>query len=202
MSRAVFLDRDGVINELVYYPEQGIIDSPFTVEQLRLFPWTDEAIRKLSEAGYKVILVSNQPGIAKGHLSRETFGKIRQKMKEGLAKNGASLDGEYYCFHHPDAKVDSLRVSCECRKPKPGLLLQAKKELDIDLSQSWMVGDGLTDVQAGKSAGCKTILLGNAKCELCRLMDKEDARPDAIASNLLGAARIILNSEGKHGNLY
>jgi len=196
MSRAVFLDRDGVINELVYCPEQGIIDSPFTVEQLRFFPWAGEAVRKLSEAGYKVIVVSNQPGIAKGHLSRETFEKIRQKMKRELAKNGASLYREYYCFHHPDAKVDSLRVNCECRKPKPGLLLQAKKELDIDLSQSWMVGDGLTDVQAGKSAGCKTILLGNAKCELCRLMDKEDARPDDIALDLLDAVSIILNSEG------
>jgi len=202
MNRAVFLDRDGVINELVYYPEQGIIDSPFTVEQLRLFPWISEATRKLSEAGYKVIIVSNQPGIAKGHLSRETFEKIRQKMKRELAKNGASLYREYYCFHHPDAKVDSLRIDCECRKPKPGLLLQAGRELDIDLSQSWMAGDGLTDVQAGKSAGCKTILLGNAKCELCRLMDKEDARPDNIALDLLDAVSIILNSEGKHGNLH
>jgi len=202
MNRAVFLDRDGVINELTYYPEQGIIDSPFTVEQLKLFPWTGEATRKLTEAGYKVVIVSNQPGIAKGHLSRETFEKIRQKMKEGLTKNGVSLDGEYYCFHHPDAVVDSLRVNCECRKPKPGLLLQAGRELDIDLSQSWMVGDGLTDMQAGKSAGCKTILLGNAKCELCRLMDEKNARPDAIASNLLEAVSIILNKEGKHGNLH
>jgi len=202
MNRAVFLDWDGVINELTYYPEQGIIDSPFTVEQLKLFPWTGEATRKLTEAGYKVVIVSNQPGIAKGHLSRETFEKIRQKMKEGLTKNGVSLDGEYYCFHHPDAVVDSLRVNCECRKPKPGLLLQAGRELDIDLSQSWMVGDGLTDMQAGKSAGCKTILLGNAKCELCRLMDEKNARPDAIASNLLEAVSIILNKEGKHGNLH
>lgn len=202
MNRAVFFDRDGVINELIYYEEQGIIDSPFTVEQLKLFPRAGEAIKKLAGAGYKVGIVSNQPGIAKGHLSRETFEKIGQKMKEGLARNGASIDGEYYCFHHPDAVIESLRVNCECRKPKPGLMLQAARELNIDLSQSWMIGDGLTDVKAGKSAGCKTILLGRMKCELCQLMDEEDARPDAIASNLLEAVSIILNSEGKHGNLY
>ncbi len=202
MNRAVFLDRDGVINELIYYPEQGIIDSPFTVEQLKLFPWSGKAIRRLTEAGYKVVVVSNQPGMAKGYLSRETFEKIRQKMKEELAKNGVSIDGEYYCFHHPDAAVDSLRINCDCRKPKPGLLLQAGREMNIGLSQSWMVGDGLTDVQAGKSAGCKTILLGKVKCELCHLMEEENSRPDAVALNLLEAVAIIMNSEGKHGNLH
>ena len=202
MNKAVFLDRDGVINELIYHEEPGIIDSPFTVEQLKLFPWAGEAIKKLTEAGYKVGIISNQPGIAKGHLSRETFERIRQKMKGELALNGASVDGEYYCFHHPDAIIESLRANCECRKPKPGLLLQAARELNIDLSQSWMIGDGLTDVKAGKSAGCKTILLGRMKCELCHLMDEDNARPDAIASNLLEAAAIVLNSEGKYGNLY
>lgn len=194
MKRAVFLDRDGVINELVYYEEQGIIDSPFTVEQLKLFSWAGEAIKKLTEAGYKVVIVSNQPGIAKGRLSRETFEKIREKMKKELAKQGAFVDGEYYCFHHPDARVESLRANCECRKPRPGLLFQAARELDIDLSQSWMIGDGLTDVKAGKAAGCKTILLGKMKCELCRLMDEEDAHPDAIAANLL---EVVAKIEGK-----
>ena len=202
MNRAVFLDRDGVINELIYYPEQGIIDSPFTVEQLKLFPWAGEATRRLSEAGYKLVVVSNQPGIAKGNLSPETFENIRQKMTDELTKSGGTLDGEYYCLHHPEARVEHLRINCECRKPKPGLLLQAGRELNIDLSQSWMVGDGLSDVQAGKSAGCKTILLGRAKCELCHLMDEGNARPDFIVANLLEAVSIILNKEGKHGNLH
>ena len=155
MNRAVFLDRDGVINELVYCEEHGIIDSPFTVDQLELFPWAGEAIRKLSEAGYKVVIVSNQPGIAKGYLSWKAFKEISSRMKEELAKSGAFLDMEYYCFHHPDAKVESLRENCECRKPKPGLLLQAAREFNIDLSQSWMIGDSLSDVKAGKSAGCR-----------------------------------------------
>ena len=202
MNRAVFLDRDGVINELVYYEEQGIIDSPFTVEQLKLFRWAGEAIKKLPEAGYKVVIVSNQPGMAKGYLSQEAFEKIREKMREQLAEQEAFIDGEYYCFHHPDAVVESLRANCECRKPKAGLLFQAAREQDIDLSRSWMIGDGLTDVKAGKGAGCRTILLGRMKCELCRLMDEENARPDAIASNLLEAVRIISRWEDTNGNLH
>ena len=202
MHRAVFLDRDGVINELVYYEEQGLVDSPFTVEQLKLFPGAGEAIKKLTEGGYKVVIASNQPAIAKGQLSWETFEKIRGKMREELAKQAASVDGEYYCFHHPEAVIADLKVNCECRKPKPGLLLQAAREHDIDLLESWMIGDNLTDIKAGKSAGCKTVLLGRMKCQLCRLMDEEDARPDSIASSLSEAVSVILNSEGKHGNLY
>ena len=200
--KAVFLDRDGVINELIYYPEQGIIDSPFTVEQFRLLPGVGEAIKKFREMDYKVVLVSNQPGIAKGHMSQKTFDKIREKMKEELPKDGAFLDGEYYCFHHPEAKIEKLKANCECRKPKPGLLLQAAKEMDIALPHSWMIGDGLIDVKAGKNAGARTILVGRMKCELCRLMDEENARPDAIISNLKEAAQFILKQEAKHGNLH
>jgi D-glycero-D-manno-heptose 1,7-bisphosphate phosphatase len=191
MYRGVFLDRDGVINELVYYPEHGVVDSPFTTKQFKLLPGACEAINRFHELGFKVILVSNQPGIAKGYLSQETFDRIRKKMNDELAKEGASFDGEYYCFHHPEAKVERLKVNCGCRKPEPGLLLQAAKDLDIDLSQSWMIGDGLTDVQAGKSAGCHTILLGRMKCELCRLIEEMDAYPDAIVANLLEAVGVI-----------
>ena len=194
--KAVFLDRDGVINELVYHREQGIIDSPFTVEQFRLLPSVCEAIQNLRETDYKIILVSNQPGIAKGILSKVTLNEIKKKMKEELSKGGGSLDREYYCFHHPEAKVEKLKTNCECRKPNPGLLLQAAQDLDIDLSQSWMIGDGLTDVKAGKGAGVRTILLGKMKCELCHLMDEEDARPDAIVSNLKEAAQFILKQGG------
>lgn len=184
MGKAVFLDRDGVINELVYYPEQGIIDSPFTPEQFRLIPGVGRAIKEFQEMGSKVILVSNQPGIAKGHFTRESFDELRRKMNEELAKEGAFLDGEYYCFHHPEARVERYKVNCDCRKPKPGLLLRAAKSMNIDLSQSWMIGDGLTDIQAGKDAGVKTILVGRMKCELCHLMDEQGARPDDICSSL------------------
>lgn len=189
--KAIFLDRDGVINELIYYSEHGIIDSPFTPEQFRLLPKVAQAITKFHELGFKVIIASNQPGIAKGYLSEETFAEIRNKMEKELAKEGAFLDGEYYCFHHPEAKVNRPKANCKCRKPKPGLLLKAAEDMDINLSQSWMIGDGLTDVKAGKSAGCRTILLGKMKCELCHLMDEQDASPDAIAPNLLQAAQKV-----------
>lgn len=194
--KTVFIDRDGVINELVYHHEQGIINSPFTVGQFRLLPGVSEAIKKLHQTDYRVILVSNQPGIAKGYMSYGTFDKIKEKMKEELVKEGAYLDGEYYCFHHPEAKIERLKANCECRKPKPGLILKAVQEMDVGLSQSWMIGDGLTDIKAGKGAGCRTILLGRMKCELCYLMDEEDARPDAITSNLKEAVQFILNNGG------
>ena len=189
--KAIFLDRDGVVNELIYYQEQGIIDSPFTIDQFRLFPGVSEAIKNLQKSGYKVIIVSNQPGIAKGNLSEKTFKDIRKKMTETLDREGCRIDGEYYCFHHPEARLESWKVDCECRKPKPGLLQQAAKDMNINLAQSWMIGDGLTDIQAGKQAGCRTILLGRMKCELCRLMDDENARPEAVCSDLLEAAKVI-----------
>ena len=191
MKRAVFLDRDGVINELVYYEEHGIVDSPFTAGQFKLIPGACEAINNFHALGFKVIIASNQPGIAKGYLSEEAFEKIREKMKGELAKRGASVDGEYYCFHHPEAKVENLKANCDCRKPKPGLILKAAEEMNIDLSRSWLIGDGLTDIKAGKSAGTRTILLGRMKCELCRLIDEENASPDIIAENLLQAVAEI-----------
>lgn len=194
--KAAFLDRDGVINELIYYQEHGIIDSPFNVEQFRLLPGAGEAIKRLHDAGYKIVVISNQPGIAKGNMPEETFDKIRQRMKDELAEEGAYLDGEYYCFHHPEARVEKFRANCECRKPRPGLLLQAAQDMGIDLSRSWMVGDGLTDIRAGKEAGCRTILLGRMKCELCKFMDKENARPDFVATNLTEASQHILGQDG------
>ena len=192
-SKAVFLDRDGVINELVYYEEHGLRDSPATVEQMRVFPWAGKAIRQLREAGFKVILVSNQPGIAKGHFSRETFEKIRLKMVNELAREGAVLDGEYYCFHHPEAKVQQLKVNCDCRKPKPGMLFKAAEELSIDLTSSWMIGDGLTDIQAGKEAGCRAILIGRMRCDVCSLMEEMGTRPDAVVSDLQEASKVIIS---------
>lgn len=190
-SQAVFLDRDGVLNELVYYGEHGILDSPASPEQFRLFPWVGEALRRLHGAGLKIIIVSNQPGIAKGNFTRKTFERIRGKMTIQLQREKVAADGEYYCFHHPDARFKPLRADCECRKPRPGLLLQAAREMDIDLGSSWMIGDGLTDIKAGKAAGCGTILLGRMKCELCHLMDEERIRPDFVADNLLEAVQII-----------
>jgi D-glycero-D-manno-heptose 1,7-bisphosphate phosphatase len=190
-AKALFLDRDGVINELVYHAAHGIVGSPFTVEQFKLLPNVCEAITKFRTMGYKVILVSNQPDMSKGRISRPTFEKIKQHMLSELTQSGAALDAEYYCFHHPEATVDALKIDCECRKPKPGLLLQAAQDMGIDLHGSWMIGDGLTDIQAGKSAGCRTILIGRMKCELCSQMDENDVSPDAVCAGLSQACDMI-----------
>ncbi len=189
------MDRDGVINEIIYHQEMGIIDSPFTVEQFCLLPQVAEAIRLINRMGFKAVVISNQPGIAKGHFSRETLASVDAKMKDELAAGGAFLDAIYYCPHHPQASNKNYRKECDCRKPKPGLILQAARDGDIDLANSFMIGDGLTDIQAGHSAGCKAILLGRLKCDLCRVMQDMEVNPDLIVPNLLEAIERIQNGE-------
>lgn len=189
--RAVFLDRDGVINEIVYFPELGLLDSPLNPKQFKLLPNAARGIKLLNSLGLKVIIASNQPAIAKGKTTRELFEKIREKMIRELKKSGARIDAEYYCFHHPAAKYAEYRVKCRCRKPKPGLLLKAAKERGIDLSKSFLVGDSVTDIAAGKAAGCKTILIGYLKSDLSRLIEEKNTKPNHIAPSLLEAAKII-----------
>jgi len=191
MTEAVFLDRDGVINQLVFFPDLGLIDSPLNPTQFKLIPGAAEAIKMLNHLKLKVIVVSNQPGIAKGKMSEELFDKICQKMKILLAKNGAHLDGEYYCLHHPKAKRREFKVECDCRKPQPGLILKAAKDFGLDTSKCYMVGDGLTDIKAGSVVGCKLILIGEVKCDMCRLMEVMAVKPDIITHSLLDASKII-----------
>jgi len=189
--KAVFLDRDGVINEIVYFPELGLLDSPLNPRQFKLLPNVAKAIRIFNKLGLKVVVTSNQPAIAKGKTTKELFEKIRLKMIRELRRGGARIDAEYYCFHHPAAKYAKYRVRCRCRKPKPGLLLKAAKDLGIDLSKSYLVGDSLTDIETGKATGCKTFLIGYLKSDLSKLMDDKGVRPDLIVPSLLHAARII-----------
>jgi D-glycero-D-manno-heptose 1,7-bisphosphate phosphatase len=159
--------------------------------QFRLMPDAGEAVRLLNNIGLQVIVASNQPGIAKGKMTMKNFEKIREKMKRDLRREGAHIDSEYYCFHHPQAAKKKYREQCECRKPKPGLLLRAAKELDLSLHESFMIGDSLTDAEAGKAAGCTTLLVGNAKCDLCKLIEEKNVRPDFITPSFLAAARVI-----------
>jgi D-glycero-D-manno-heptose 1,7-bisphosphate phosphatase len=189
--RAVFLDRDGVINEIVYFKELGLLDSPLNPRQFKLLPKVAKAIKIINDLGLKAIIVSNQPSIAKGKTTKELFEKIRQKMARDLKKGGAHIDAEYYCFHHPDAKIAKYRVRCKCRKPKPGLLLKASKELGIDISKSFLIGDSVTDIAAGKSAGCKTFLIGYLKNDLSKLIEDTGAKPDRIVPSLLEAVKMI-----------
>ncbi len=152
-ATAVFLDRDGTIIEA-----HGYINDP---NQVRLIPGAADAIRRLSEAGHLVVLISNQSGVARGLLDEETLSRVHGRLEELLREEGVSLDGSYYCpyLDGPEAKVDAYRRDSELRKPKPGMLLQAARELNIDLSRSWVIGDSPCDVEAGLRAGCRTILI-------------------------------------------
>ncbi len=190
-TKAIFLDRDGVINEIIFHQEMGILETPFTAKQFRLKKGVAGAIRQINRLGLKVVLISNQPGVAMRHFSRRTLEAITQKMKVDLKKEGAFLDGVYYCLHHPTKGIGALRKKCACRKPKAGLLRQAARDLNIDLRKSYMVGDSIFDVQAGKRAGCKTFLLAHLKCDLCDLMARRGVRPNFIVQDLSSAIRQI-----------
>ncbi len=194
-QRAALLDRDGILNRMIYYPDPGVVDSPFTPKQFELTEEIGPALRTIRAAGFKLVLVSNQPSVAKKHLTMATFRQIQAKMRRLLAKEGIKLDAEYYCFHHPQAKIAKYRVDCACRKPKPGMLLDAAKDLNLDLSQSVMIGDGLYDVLAGKRAGCRTILVANLSALLSTKMDEMDAHPDFVARNVAEAAAIVTKLE-------
>jgi D-glycero-D-manno-heptose 1,7-bisphosphate phosphatase len=191
MNSAVFLDRDGVINEIVYFPDMGMPDSPLNPRQFKLLPGVAEAIRIFNSLGLKVIVASNQPAIAKGKMTPELFEQIRIKMRTALEKKGARIDGEYYCFHHSQAKLAEYKVNCNCRKPKPGLILKASEDFDLEPAQCYAIGDSLTDVEAGKAAGCMTFLIGNSKCDLCKLLEERNVKPDYIVPSLLHASKII-----------
>jgi len=201
MTRAVFLDRDGVINEIVYFPEFGVVDSPLNPKQFRLLPGVAKAIRALNRLSLKVIIVSNQPSIAKAKMTEEIFERVRLKMRRELEKRGARIDAEYYCFHHPSAKAAKYRSNCDCRKPKPGLILRAAEDFGLDLSKCYVVGDGLTDIKAGKAVGCRSFLIGNLKCDSCKLLENENVKPDLIVPSLLHASKIIESEVNENGNI-
>lgn len=195
-SRAAFLDRDGVLNELVYFEEAGIIDSPFHERHVRLLPGVCEGIRMLHDLGYQVVVASNQPGVAKGHMSRAGLDRVTRRLETLLAEGDAHLDAVYYCLHHPQGRVPEWTRECDCRKPKPGLILRAAAERGIDLSQSIFIGDSVTDVQAGLAAGCRTILVGRVRCDLCQHLEEQGVQPHRIASSLREAAQLLLAKEG------
>jgi D-glycero-D-manno-heptose 1,7-bisphosphate phosphatase len=180
---------------MVYNPEYGIVDSPSNPEQFELLSGVGKAVKLMNEMDMLVILISNQPGIAKEKYTHQILDAINQKMQKELAKYGAHLDAIYYCLHHPDAVLEEYRIVCNCRKPKPGLLEKASKEHNIQLESSYMIGDGLTDIQAGKAAGCKTIFLGQQKCYVCQRMEALNAKPDFIVSDLLEAVKLIQKTE-------
>jgi D-glycero-D-manno-heptose 1,7-bisphosphate phosphatase len=186
MRKAVFLDRDGVINEMVPSPEGP--DSPRSVDEFRLLPGAGTAIKSLNDLGLPVVIVSNQPGIAKGKLCADDLDAMTELMRNQLRETLAVIDGVYYCLHHPQAVNAEYRVVCDCRKPKPGLLTRAGLEMDLALAGSYMVGDRPTDIRAGKSVGCTTLFVASGTAD--------DAEADYACDDLVAAARLIANLEG------
>lgn len=161
MTVAAFFDRDGVVNELVPDPGFGLPESPLDPSQVSLVPGAADALRRLRDAGYLLVGVSNQPAAAKGVVSLEALERVQARVLELLRAEGVEPDGFKVCHHHPDGIVAGLSGSCDCRKPAPGMLLDAARELEIELAGSWMIGDTDSDLEAGTAAGCRTALVEN-----------------------------------------
>jgi D-glycero-D-manno-heptose 1,7-bisphosphate phosphatase len=195
LRSAVFLDRDGVINAPVRIC--GEIDSPLLASQVKLLPRVGEAVRLLNDVGFPVVVVSNQPVVAKGKTSAAELESITASIRRRVARQGGVLDAIYYCLHHPQAALAEFRTACECRKPAPGLLLKAARELELDLSGSFMVGDRLTDIQAAKAAGCASILVGRPGGAFHGGSETGAARPDCTAADLYDAVQWIVTQSGK-----
>jgi D-glycero-D-manno-heptose 1,7-bisphosphate phosphatase len=177
------MDRDGTVSEEIGYMYHSDLYRPFA--------WAGEAIRRINESGMKAILITNQSGVERGYFPESMVHAVHDVLRAQLARCNAHLDGIYYCPHQPDA-------GCECRKPKPGMIFQAAREMNIDVTQSFMIGDRYLDVEVGRAAGAKSILVrtGDGVAELEQYRDCP-YQPDYIADNLLDAVDAILNGQVK-----
>ena len=185
MNRAVFIDRDGTISEEVGYINHA--------SRFRLFPYSVVALKQLHEDGYLAIVITNQAGVARGYFSEEMLQAVHARMTEELETSGATLDAIYYCAHHPSIGEPPYRLDCNCRKPKPGLLLRAARDFDIDLANSWMVGDRHSDVELAANAGVKSalVLSGYGRGEWEHQRHNWTIQPDLVAEDLLEAVSLI-----------
>jgi D-glycero-D-manno-heptose 1,7-bisphosphate phosphatase len=157
--RAVFLDRDGVINRNVFNPASGEYEAPLTAADFTLAPGALEALRRLQRAGFLLFVVSNQPNYAKRKASLEELAAIDATMRRELAAAGVAFAGVYYCLHHPEGVVPEYSGPCACRKPSPYFLLRAMRDFGVEAAHSWMIGDRDTDVLCGRAAGVRTIFI-------------------------------------------
>lgn len=182
-NKAIFLDCDGTLIE-----DPGYINSP---DQVKLLEGIPEGLVELRAMGYKLIVVSNQSGVARGIVTEQVLGEIHNRLRQLLAEKGAHLDGIYYCPHHPEGVVRKYRKESDWRKPNPGMLLAAAEELDIDLGQSWCIGDSSRDVEAGLRAGCKTILVNRLSLYKTSYDGPAEPDPDYKSVNMKEAVNIV-----------
>jgi len=190
-NKAIFLDRDGVLNDLVFYSEDGVLDSPNTAKDFRLIPNTIKSLKKLKKLGFYLILISNQPGIAKKKYDLNEFNKIKTKMDTILAKNHVVLDAQYYCLHHPQAINKLYKKNCSCRKPKAKMFHDGIRDFEIDIKKSYVIGDGLVDMKLAKSVKCKSIFIGNVNSTISTIFKQNKITPSYIAHNLNEAVDYI-----------
>ena len=179
MKRAVFLDRDGTLIEDADYLSR--------LDQMALFPWTVDAVRLLNRAGFLTVVVTNQSAVARGIVTEAFVREAHGALDARLAAGGARIDAYYFCPHHPDAVVEPYRRVCRCRKPAPGMIEAAASDLGIDPAQSWMVGNRWLDVETGRNAGVRSILVGSGDAP-------RESRADAILNNLMEAVGWILRA--------
>jgi D-glycero-D-manno-heptose 1,7-bisphosphate phosphatase len=181
-KKAIFLDKDGtLIKDVPYNVNPGLIN---------LLPGVVEGLQQLSQQGYILVVVTNQAGVARGYFTEHDLPAVETRLQELLQEHGLQLHGFYYCPNHPEGIVAPYNVACNFRKPMPGMLLQAAQELDIDLQQSWMIGDILHDVEAGNRAGCRTVLINNGG-ETEWIKDNAYREPGYICADLTEAALYI-----------
>ncbi len=189
-NRAVFLDRDGVITELDAYEK----DKPQFIikkEDIRFIRGAIESIQLLNKNNFKVVIISNQPQIARGLATEQQIREINQIIIEHFRKYGAIIDEIYYCPHHPNLGNSQYTQECSCRKPKSGMILQAADKFSIDLKESWMVGDRISDIKAGHDAGCKTI---GVRTGYACADEFTDAQPDIMVNDIKEAVLYILQN--------
>jgi len=187
MNKTIFLDKDGVINEHVYETD-GKIMSPTTMEQTKILPNVKQGIQNLKEQGFKIIVITNQPGIAFGYLRLEKLKEINEFLKKEF-----EIDEIYFCPHHP-----KITGECECRKPKIGMILQAAKDFNLDLENSYTVGDSLSDIETGKNAKTKkNFLIGVARKDILDLQHQKNIFPDYTLPDLIEVAKKIKEIEEK-----
>ena len=195
MTKACFFDRDGIVNEMIFDNENGVVVTPLNQNQVVLVLGITELLQTTKKLGFLNILISNQTNVGLGRIDLKTHELIQQTIKEKLQQENAFFDKEYFCFHHPYAKVEEYRKECDCRKPKIGMLLQAKQDFDIDLKKSWMIGDGVFDVIAGHDAGCKTILVANVnETGYLKIIEEKlgNIQPDFMVKSVREIEKIIL----------
>jgi D-glycero-D-manno-heptose 1,7-bisphosphate phosphatase len=189
--RAVFIDRDGTLVE-----EAGYLSS---LERLVFFPYTVDAVRQLNRAGFVVVVITNQAGIARGIVTEDFVAEAHRHISARLEAGRARIDAYYHCPHHPDGIVEPLRIACECRKPKPGLIRRAAEDLDIDLAGSFTIGDRWHDVQAGRASGTSTVLVRTGYGRQEEQKRRDGISADAIVDNLAAAAGVILSASPSLG---